>query len=478
MIKKILDYIKKYHMIEEGDTIIAGISGGADSVCLLFVLLEIKKQFSFDIEVVHINHGIRREASEDARFVEELCRQNGLPFHLVEEDIKARAKESGRSEEEEGRLVRYRAFENVLGGRQGKIAVAHNSNDRAETMLFHLFRGTGLAGAAGIPPVNGRIIRPLLCVERKEIEAWLNGQELSFCTDVTNAEDIYTRNRIRHHILKYAEENICQGTVANMNRAADQLLEAEAYLATQTMNAVERCVAAENLIKISELLKEDEYLQGRVLLWCLEQAAGSKKDLTANHVKGVRELFTKQGNGQIHLPYELIVYKKYDLGMIEKKVLPNGKDCPRENEKQFKEYLVSIPGPDEGYSFELQGLGIVEITVFPREDSQNIPEKTYTKWFDYDKITKSVILRTKKPGDYLTINSKMGRKSLQDYFVNEKIPRENRDKMYLFTEESHVVWIPGYRISEYYKITEETKTVLQVKILEKMSKEERSHSNG
>lgn len=503
MIKKILDYIKKYHMIEEGDTIVAGISGGADSVCLLFVLLEIKKQFFLDIEVVHINHGIRREASEDALFVEELCRQNGLPFHLVEEDIKARAKESGRSEEEEGRLVRYRAFEKVLEGRQGKIAVAHNSNDRAETMLFHLFRGTGLAGAAGIPPVNGRIIRPLLCVERREIEAWLNGQELSFCTDVTNAEDIYTRNRIRHHILKYAEENICQGAVANMNRAADQLLEAEAYLATQTMNAVERCVTVEKavngsrqpekvenisdeagqktgriMIKISELLKEEEYLQGRVLLWCLEQAAGSKKDLTANHVKGVRELFTKQGNGQIHLPYELIVYKKYDLGMIEKKVLPNGKDCPRENKKQFKEYLVSIPGPDEGYSFELQGLGIVEITAFPREDSQNIPEKTYTKWFDYDKITKSVMLRTKKPGDYLTINSKMGHKSLQDYFVNEKIPRENRDKIYLFAEESHVVWIPGYRISEYYKITEETKTVLQVKILEKMSKEERSHSNG
>ena len=503
MVKKILDYIQKYHMIEKGDTIVAGISGGADSVCLLFVLLKIRKQFLFDIEVVHINHGIRREASEDARFVEELCKKEGIPFHLIEEDVRARAKQSGRSEEEEGRLVRYRAFEKVLGGRQGKIAVAHNSNDRAETMLFHLFRGTGLLGAAGIPPINGKIIRPLLCVERKEIEAWLYEHNLSFCTDATNAKDIYTRNRIRHHILKYAEENICQGAVANMSRGADQMLDAEMYLAEQTLKVVEKCVTVESIdnekpaeeedgevlgstkivnrriiIKITDFLQEDEYLQGRALLWCLEQAAGSKKDLTANHIKSIRELLTKKGNGQLHLPYELIVYKKYDLGMIERKNLQNKADEFAEDEKFPKEYTISLPGLSESCSFELQGLGMVEITAFSKEDSQNIPEKTYTKWFDYDKITKSVVLRTKKPGDYLTINSRMGHKSLQDYFVNEKVPRENRDKIYLLAEESHVIWIPGYRISEYYKITEKTKTILQVKILEKMSKEERSHSNG
>ena len=504
MLKKIPDYIQKYHMIEEGDTIVAGISGGADSVCLLFVLLEIQEQLSFTIEVVHVNHGIRPEAGEDARFVEELCRQKAVPFHLVEEDIKKRAKKSGRSEEEEGRLVRYQAFEKVLGSRQGKIAVAHNSNDRAETMLFHLFRGTGLTGAAGIRPVNGRIIRPLLCVERKEIEAWLSEQMLTFCTDATNAQDIYTRNRIRHHILNYAEENICRNAVANMNRSADQLLEAEEYMMRQTIEAVGRCIRAERtdacketegekrasalagaeaenkkiIINILEFLKEDEYLQGRILRWCLEQAAGSKKDLTSAHIRSVKQLLAKQGNGQLHLPYELIVYKKYDLGMIERKTLSEKENISQKEDEAIKEYEISIPGLKEYIRFEIPRLGVVEITAFLREDSQNIPQKSYTKWFDYDKITKSVVFRTKQPGDYLTINCKLGRKSLQDYFVNEKIPREERDRKYLLANGSHVIWVPGYRISEYYKITEETKAILQVRILENISKEERSHSNG
>ncbi|MBQ8596633.1 MAG: tRNA lysidine(34) synthetase TilS [Lachnospiraceae bacterium] len=481
MLKKILDYIQKYHMIEEGDTIVAGISGGADSVCLLFVLLEIQKKISFAIEVVHINHGIRPEASEDARFVEELCRRKGIPFYLTEENVKERAGQSGRSEEEEGRLVRYQAFRQVLGDRKGRIAVAHNSNDRAETMLFHLFRGTGLAGAGGIPPVNGSIIRPLLCVGRKEIEAWLAERGIDFCTDCTNAQDIYTRNRIRHHILNYAEENICKGTVANMNRTADQFMEAEEYLVRQTIEAVGRCVSMEEqriCINIPDFLKEDEYLQGRILLWCLEQAAGSKKDLTAAHIQSVKTLFAKQGNGEIHLPYELIVYKKYDLGMIERKtVFDQQSSSPKEGALP-EEYEVRLPVLNESTHFELPGVGHVEITAFSKGESQNIPEKTYTKWFDYDKITKSAVFRTKRPGDYLTINRKLGRKSLQDYFVNEKVPRENRDNIYLLADGSHIIWVPGYRISEYYKIKDETRIILQVKISEKTSKEERSHSNG
>ena len=481
MLKKILDYIQKYHMIEEGDTIVAGISGGADSVCLLFVLLEIQKKLSFDIEVVHINHGIRREAKEDARFVEDLCRQRGILFHLTEENIKERAKRSGHSEEEEGRLVRYQAFREALGSRKGRIAVAHNSNDRAETMLFHLFRGTGLTGAGGILPVNGNIIRPLLCVERKEIEVWLAERRIVFCTDYTNEQDIYTRNRIRHHILTYAEENICKGTVANMNRGADQMMEAEEYLARQTTEAADRCVSAEgqNLcIKIPEFLKEDGYLQSRILLWCLSQAAGSKKDLTAAHVQSIKTLFEKQGNGEIHLPYELIVYKKYDLGMIERKTSSVQQNHSLKGIGFAEEYEVNLSALNEGTHFEIPGLGSVEITVFPKGESQNIPQKTYTKWFDYDKITKSAVFRTKRPGDYLTINRMLGRKSLQDYFVNEKVPRENRDEIYLFADGPHVIWVPGYRISEYYKISEETKTILQVQISEKTSKEERSHFNG
>lgn len=464
MVKKVLEYVKKYRMIEQGDTIVAGISGGADSVCLLFMLLEIRKQISFKIEAVHINHGIRQDAEKDAEFVRALCKKWSIPFCLVKENVKKRAKEHGVSEEEEGREVRYQSFESVLGDRKGRIAVAHNSNDRAETMLFHLFRGTGLTGLSGIRPVNGKVIRPLLCLRRDEIEDFLEGRKISFCQDSTNMLDIYTRNRIRHHILAYAEKEICQGTVSNMNRAADHLLCAEKYIKKQVRAAMERCIQTEEeqeklMIKIPQLFMEDEYLRGRILLEWIALAAGRKKNITAAHIKSIETLFAGMGNKEIHLPYGLTVYKKYDLGMIQRKdqaALSMGQ------EKKESEFAIAIPS-----SVEVPGLGRVEFTTFSHKDSQNIPEKTYTKWFDYDKITSSVMFRTKKPGDYLTINNKMGHKSLQDYFVNEKIPKEDRNKMYLLTEGPHVMWIPGYRISEYYKIHKDTRTILQVKIVDR-----------
>ena len=464
MVKRVLDYIEKYEMIEPGDTIVAGISGGADSVCLLFMLLQIRKQIPFTLKVVHVNHGIRGDAARDAEFVRGLCDKWNIPFELVEKNIRESAKEHGLSEEEEGRHVRYEAFKRVLGEAKGKIAVAHNSNDRAETMLFHLFRGTGLTGAGGIRPVNGKIIRPLLCLKRSEIEGWLKEREISFCTDSTNAQDIYTRNRIRHHILTYAEKEICQGAVTNMNRAADQLLDAEEYISRQAKSAMTRCVQTgengEIIIRIPEFFKEDAYLRGRILINCLELAAGRRKDITSAHIRSIASLFEGTGSKELHLPYDLVVYKKYDLGMIQKKEV-NQKTALQECEIKDA-YKVTVPS-----ILEVPGLGSVEFTVFRHQYSQNIPEKTYTKWFDYDKITSSVMLRTRKKGDYLTINSSMGHKSLQDYFVNEKIPREERDRIYLLAEDSHVIWIPGFRISEYYKVHEYTRTILQVCFIDK-----------
>lgn len=466
MIKKVLAYIEKYQMIASKDTIVAGVSGGADSVCLLFMLLEIQRQIPFSLEVVHINHGIRQDAAEDACFVKELCEKEGVPFHLVEADIKERAKARGISEEEAGREVRYQAFEEALSDKQGRIAVAHNSNDRAETMLFHLFRGTGLAGAGGIPPVNGKVIRPLLCLKREEIERWLEAKGISFCQDSTNAEDLYTRNRIRHHILTYAEKEICKGAVVNMNRAADQFLGAEEYIRRQTAEAMKRCALKEKehrkvIIKIPEFLKEDAYIRGRILLESVAMAAGCKKDITAAHIKSMEMLFEGEGNKEIHLPYDITVYKKYELGMIQRKEKRKDREFPGQQEEETYQIPLPLLKP---FTVCIPGLGKAEFTVFSRKDSQNIPQKTYTKWFDYDKITSSVMFRTKRPGDYLTINQQMGHKSLQDYFVNEKVPREDRSRIYLLTEGSHVMWIPGYRISEYYKIHKNTRTVLQVAV--------------
>lgn len=461
MIGKIMDYIKEYQMIQENDVVIAGVSGGADSVCLLFVLLEIQKKIPFQIRVVHVDHGIRKEAGRDADFVEQLCRENKLPFYLERADVPELSRSSGLSLEEEGRRVRYRAFERALGKDTGKIAVAHNSNDRAETMLFHLFRGTGLRGMSGIRPVNGRIIRPLLCASRREIEAFLAQRGLSYCEDSTNGEDAYTRNRIRHHILPYAQQQICQGAVGNMNRAAQELFLANEFVEEKTREALLECVRRQEgdriCIQLSLFLKQDPYLKGRIILSLLSQLHGSQKNITSTHVESIRRLFEGKKNGRLDLPYGITVYKSYDVGMLQK---DDRAEKQRVEEKAGKrEYPVSIPG-----TVCLPGAGIVEFTVFFRDKSQNIPEKTYTKWFDYDKIASAVVFRTRQQGDYLTVNKALNHKSIQDYFVNEKIPARERDSIFLLAEKSHIIWVLGRRISEYYKVRENTKRILQVTV--------------
>ena len=465
MVEEVLQYIMQYHMVEPGDVVIAGVSGGADSVCLLLVLEKLVARLSITIEVVHINHGIRAEAGEDAEFVRKLCKDRQIPFHLICADVESQAKQEKLSTEEMGRKIRYEAFRQILGGRKGKIAVAHNSNDRAETMLFHLFRGTGLTGACGIRPVQGEIIRPLLFLERKEIEQWLQEQQISFCTDATNLGDDYTRNRIRHHILSYAEKEIVHGTTANMNRAAKQLQEADEYVMRQTLAAVERCCVFTDhpkavSVKLSLLQKEDPFIRKRLLFYAVCEIAGQKKDITEAHIQSIYKLLQGTGSKECMLPYQVHVYKQYEWVKIEKSEAERG--ISQEKHMELPELPVDIPSV-----MDVPGLGRVEFRTFPCEKSQIIPQKTYTKWFDYDKITRIMCLRPRQAGDYLTVNQQMGRKSLQDYFVDQKIPKENRNSLYVLAMDHHVVWVPGLRISEYFKITEQTEHVLQVKVLSK-----------
>ena len=460
MVEEVLQYMTQYHMVEPGDVVITGVSGGADSVCLLLVLQKLAAELSISIEAVHINHGIRTEAAGDAEFVRRLCEDRGIPFHLICADVETQAKQEKMSTEEMGRKIRYEAFRQILGERKGRIAVAHNSNDRAETMLFHLFRGTGLAGACGIRPVQGEIIRPLLFLERKEIEQWLQEQGISFCTDATNLGDDYTRNRIRHHILSYAEEEIVHGATANMNRAAKQLQEADEYVMRQTLAAVERCcIFTEHpkaaSVKLSLLQKEDPFIQKRLLFYTVCEIAGRKKDITEAHIQSIYKLLQGTGSKECMLPYQVHVYKQYEWVKIEKSEAERG--ISQAKYMELPELPVDIPSV-----VDVPGLGRVEFRTFPCEKSQIIPQKTYTKWFDYDKIKNTVQIRTRRPGDRIQVQSGGGHKKLKDYLIDSKIPQNQRDSLVLLADGKEIIWVVGMRISEAYKITQETKRILSM----------------
>ncbi|MDE6951816.1 MAG: tRNA lysidine(34) synthetase TilS, partial [Lachnospiraceae bacterium] len=203
--KKVRAFIKEQKLIEKGDRILLGLSGGADSVCLFYLLLGFREEFDFELRAVHVHHGIRPEAEEDAAYVVGLCEKEGIRCLVFREDVPVWAKERGLGEEEAGRMLRYMDFETCLKSWQEengeeffrfKAATAHHENDQAETVLFQLFRGCGLAGLRGILPKRDRIIRPLLCLSRKEIEQFLSDRGATWREDETNQAEEYSRNKI------------------------------------------------------------------------------------------------------------------------------------------------------------------------------------------------------------------------------------------------------------------------------------------
>ena len=470
--RKVFAYMSEHHMLQEGESIVAGISGGADSVCLLFLLLEWGKQHSLDIAVVHVNHMVRSEAGEDAAYVEELCKKHQLPFYLEEIDIRAKARQEQISEEEAGRNARYEAFYRVARQRGAtKIAVAHNSNDRSETMLFNLFRGSGIKGLASIQPVRDQIIRPILCLERKEIEQYVAACGVSYCQDATNREDEYTRNRIRHHILPVAEELVAEGSVAHMAQTADMLSEIEDYLESQTTAASQECILAQEenkiVLSVEKLLQQHSAIQKRILLQVMKQLSPWEKDISYVHIKSLLEICNKEGNLSLNLPFGIFARREYERLYLE---LAKNEDMEDMIEDDFPTSEIMLSDLEKEAFSVFVGRGkTLKMVVFSQEKTEEVPKNQYTKWFDYDKISKSLCIRTRNIGDYLTIGSLEGQphhKKLKDYFIAEKIPKNMRDRIPVLAEGQHILWLVGYRISEYYKVRENTKRILQVQLID------------
>ena len=222
MLEKVRRTIAQYQMCARGDTIVIGLSGGADSVALLHVMHTLAKEGGWRLQAVHVHHGLRAvEADVDASFSAEMAQRMEIPCQVVFVDVAAEAKRRNMGTEEAGRLLRYQALEQAAGS-DGKIAVAHHANDQAETLLMHLCRGSGMQGLAGMAPVRGNLLRPLLFCSRQEIEAYCLAQGLSYCLDSTNQDMGYTRNRIRHQVLPLLEE-IYHGSSAHLAETEELL---------------------------------------------------------------------------------------------------------------------------------------------------------------------------------------------------------------------------------------------------------------
>lgn len=470
MIEKIEQYVQKHDMLKQEDKVIVGVSGGADSICLLFVLLELRDKMGFSIVVVHVNHEIReQDAKRDEDFVKEICNIYHLPFALYRKKVELIAKNRKQSMEEAGREVRIEAFYEAIEQYGGtKIALAHHMNDNAETLLMNLARGTKMKGLGGIRPVNGVIIRPLLCVKRAEVEQYLSDKEISYCTDSTNATDDYTRNRVRNHMIPFLEQEVNKEAVIHINQLMEQAQEVEAYLQEETTRWYGIAVQEEKksrtcVIYEQSCMEMPSIFVSMVMKRAMTFLSEQEKDITAGHLESLMELLKKQTGRRIDLPYGIRAERFYEGIKLRIATAIAPQAVIYEKMEFASPWMVTLPSIQCSYH------------VFEKPNEMWKPdEKTYTKWFDYDIIKDSLVIRTRKMGDYITLDKKGNKQKLKQYFINEKIPREERDNILLIAEGNHILWIVGYRMNSAYQINEHTKNILKIKI-NKGEKHERNN---
>ena len=493
--EKVLNYIKENNLISEGDTIVEGISGGADSVCLLLMLEALKSEISFNTVAVHVHHGIRKKsADKDQKFVEKLCESKGIELKTFKKDIPLICKITKESEEECGRRIRYEIFDDICKMYDNaKIAVAHHMNDQAETVLFRIIRGSGIKGLTGMEAQRDNIIRPLLCLKRDEIEQYLDETGQDYRIDETNGKLEYSRNYIRKKIIPKLE-SVRNNAVDHINALSGEASEINDFMEKKASellefasNEADKKYITKGLskkYKADDLSKAEPILLKFAVRTLIAESGVSIKDITRSHVDSVCELITKPKSGEISLPRGITFVKESGIVYIrpregfsgEIKELVNVKNIdadirasdtgyedvsPIQTVKQdtsvFKFYY---PISGEG-NYMLPDGSVISCRILHEFNQDEIPEDSCTKWMDYDKMASDLCLRTRKTGDYLVINKKGNEGNLKNYMINEKIPKSERDDVPLLASGSKIYWVVGHRISEDVKITNETTRVIE-----------------
>ena len=332
MEEKVLNTIKKFNLIENGDKIILGVSGGPDSISMLNILNNIrndkKLQLKFDIIVAHVNHNIRKEAIDDQKFVENFCKKINIPFYVKSIDIPQISKNQKIGEEEAGRNARYQFFDEILEKEHAnKIAIAHNKNDKIETIIMNIFRGSGIAGLRGIEPIkNNKYIRPLIECERKEIEQYCKEQGIEPRIDKTNFENEYTRNKIRNIIITKKKKEFNPNIIETMDRLSNLVKEEDEYLEKLVETKYKQFIKEETTKQITLDLKkfnnEEKVIKSRLLLYTISRLLGSTKGIEKVHIEDIIKLCQNNIGNKYLMPNKniKILVKNHKIYFINQKL--------------------------------------------------------------------------------------------------------------------------------------------------------------
>ncbi len=444
---KIKSVIEKYDMIHPGDTVIAAVSGGADSMCMLFFFNEYSRMMEFNLIVAHVNHGIRGdEADSDENFVRTYCENNNIKFVAAHYDVPAVSAETKESEELCGRRLRYEFFNSIAPG--AKIATAHNLNDCMETFLINIARGTGLKGLCGIPGVNGNIIRPLIECTREEIEQYNTEHAVPYITDSTNLSDDYTRNKIRHGVIPVLKEINPSFDTVFLN-CLNTLKDSEKYIVDNASVAFDNALT-EYGFSVSYINSLPKAVKDRVILMIAHYYGASETEF--KHVN-IMSFFLSEG-GTLTLP-----------GGIE--IQSDGQFLYRK-EKKCKSAAYSLKYIRDKSEYSFAGKKLVARDVDKTDFYLYNNLTMYNNCIDADAL-ENAVFRSRKDGDRFKFPNALHSKSIKNLFHEKNIATDKRTSLIFLANDEHVLWIESIGVSDFAKVTEKTEKILKIDVIDETS---------
>ncbi|MBE7074228.1 MAG: tRNA lysidine(34) synthetase TilS [Clostridiales bacterium] len=435
------DFIKENGLIKEGEIIGVGCSGGSDSIALLHYLSGVQEKLDIEVVAIHIDHQIREDSYIDADLVKALARDLGIRYYKFRVDVPKLAKEKGQGLEECARDARYGVFKSVLQkGLVDKIALAHHAEDQAETILMHIFRGSGLAGAKGMEAKSDKaFIRPMLNVTKAEIYQYVEDNRLEYREDYTNKDTAYNRNFVRNVLFPDIVSRWPNAVQAIVN-FGKSVKEDDDYIKKQVYD--DALIYEEKTVKIPiSYFLYDKAIVSRVIFKALKNI-GIVKDVERKHINLIYQLVKQGENGsKINLPFEAVVVKEYDFLTISNK----------------RKEKVVLNQPFKCGEFSVAGFGSVVVRRVKEFDGQN------GLLLDYRKVPKDAIWRFRQDGDVFT-KFGGGTKKLKSYMIDKKIPQRKRDLIPVLASGSEILAIAGVEISDKVKVENvPTAILIQVK---------------
>lgn len=465
-IQRVVRTIDRFGMFLPGENVLAGVSGGPDSVALLHILVQLSPKYQISLGVIHLNHGLRPgRCDQDEAFVAQLAARLNLPFFRHRANLNPHR----GSVEEQAREARYGFFKEIMTDHgYAKIALGHQKNDNAEAVLMHLLRGSGIRGLGGIPPVrDNQIVRPLIDLDRTGIIHYLENHHIPFVEDETNTDPAYERNRIRHHLLPIIKEAYNPNIIETLHRTADVCREEDIWLDRHLAPLLDPIIARSEKhcleLRRSLLITEPPAVQRRLIRRAMGVWRGHLRRMGAQHIDAVIKLMTMDsGDKRISLPNGIQAVRCAAYLRFIRRRAPH--IAQRSEKRDFRHTIagpedlprtVSLPACGCRLLFEMDDT--IQREPLPRKDDNRV-------WFDLDKLAFPLQIRSFKPGDRIRPFGMHGTQKIKKLFINRKIPAARRRHIPLLESQGAIVWVAGVRRSDIAIVTRQTKRVMQVTV--------------